>query len=815
MSWLREHVDLPPEVTSRDVADRLTAAGLQVEHVTAIGRDITGVVVARVIAVEELTGYNKPVRWVTVDDDTGIRQVICGATNFAAGDLVAYARPPATLPDGVAITARRTYDHVSDGMLCSGRELGLTDDHSGILTLETGLPLGADVVEVLGLADDVLDLSLNPDRGYALSIRGVAREVATAYSLPFRDPAVIDVPIPDGTGHPVRLVDSGCDRYVAACITDIDPAARSPIWLQRRLVLAGMRPISLVVDVTNHVMLELGQPLHAFDRDRLTGDIVVRRAAAGERLRTLDGVDRALDAGDLVIADDTGPIALAGVMGGESTEIRDETRTIVLESAHFDPVCVALTARRHRLASEASRRFERGVDHALAPSAAAVAGTMLQRLAGASAGGVTDVDERPSPVTIRCDPALPGRIAGLDYPSAVVEQRLVDVGCSVVGAADGQLDVTPPSWRPDLRRDVDLVEEVVRLEGYDRLPSTLPTAPGGRGLTRSQRLRRQLARTLAGDGYVEVLGSPFVDADVVPRLRLDTDDPRVPSVRLANPVSEAEPYLRASLLPGLFATVVRNVSRGLSDVALFEIGPVFRPSGDAVGAPRPAAGVRPSDADLAAIDAALPEQPQRIGLILSGERERSGWWGGGRPAEWGDAVESVRGLAAAVGLEVVVAADQHAPFHPGRCAALYVGDRLLGHAGELDPRVVAACDLPPRACAAEISLDVLVAAAPDVATAPRLSTYPVATVDVALVVTADVPAAAVESALRDGVGELLESLRLFDVYTGPQVGDGYKSLAYTLRLRAPDRTLTTDEVTAVRDAAVGEANRRTGAVLRT
>jgi phenylalanyl-tRNA synthetase beta chain len=814
MSWLRDYVDLP-DVEPRDVADRLTAAGLQVERVESIGGDIEGVVVARVLEIEEVIGQKKPIRWVRLSDGTDERRVICGATNFAVGDVVAYARPPATLPGGFEITARKTYGHISDGMICSGRELGISDEHDGILVLEPDLTLGTDVVAALDLRDDVFDISVNPDRGYALSVRGVAREVSTAYAVAFRDPAQVEVPPADGAAYDVRIdAPEGCFRYVARTLSGLDPTVSSPAWLARRLVLAGMRPISLMVDITNYVMLDLGQPLHAFDRARLRGSIVVRWATAGETLRTLDDVDRTLDPRDLVIADDTGPVALAGVMGGAATEIRSETTDVVLEAACFDPVSVSYSARRHRLGSEASRRFERGVDQGLAPSAAQLAVAMIAGLgAGTPSESVTDIDLRPPPPLITLDPDLPGRIAGVTYPATSVQARLRDVGCTVT-SSDAALEVTPPSWRPDLRLPVDLVEEVVRLEGYDGLPSTLPSAPAGRGLTRAQRLRRQVGRTLADDGYVEVLTSPFVDLASAQLLLFDAADPRTPSVRLANPISDEEPYLRSTLLPGLFAALARNVGRGLSDVALFETGPVFRAKPDAPSPPSLPPGARPTAEQLAALDAALPDQPNRVAAVLAGSRKRAGWWGPGRPASWPDAVGAVQTLARALGVEVSVAADQHAPFHPGRCAALHVGEVLLGHAGELHPRVVEACGLPSRSCAMEISLDALIDSAPEIAAAPLVSAYPPATLDIAVVVAVGVPSGDVAAALRAGAGELLESLRLFDVYAGDQLGEGRKSLAFTLRLRAQDRTLTAEEATGVRDAAVAEAASRCGAALR-
>jgi len=813
LSWLSSHLELPA-TSALDLANRLTEAGLKVEHIDRTGEQINGVVVASVVDIEDVPGQKKPIRWVTLDDGADRRQVICGATNFAVGDRIAYARPPATLPGGFRIDKKRAYGHESDGMICSERELGIGDDHSGILVLDGDHPLGADVVDELGLRDVVLDIAVNPDRGYALSIRGVARELAIAYGLDYDDPAAKEVPSYDAPGWDVVIDDpSGCDRYVARLVTGLDPTAQSPRWLRRRLALVGMRPISLAVDVTNHVMLDLGQPLHAFDRTRLRGAIVVRRARAGERIRTLDDVDRALDPADLVITDDSGPIAIAGVMGGASTEIDASTTDIVLESAHFDPVSVAYTARRHRLPSEASRRFERGVDDALAPAAAAAAAALLTRLGGASdAAAGTDADLRPRRPVVELDASLPSRLAGVDYDTETVVRRLADVGCEVSG--EHTLQVQPPSWRPDLRRDVDLVEEVVRLEGYSRLPVTVPSAPAGRGLTRRQRLRRTANRAIAAAGYVEVLTYPFVSEGVAAQLMLPEDDGRRPSVRVANPVSDEEPYLRPTLLPGLLNALARNVGRGLGDVALYETGPVFRRTADPGPPVRLPAETRPTDDQLARLEATLPYQPTHLAVALTGQREGAGWWGSGRAATWADAVEAARTVAASLGVQVDVRADVHAPWHPGRCAAIEVGGRLVGHAGELHPRVVEAMALPPRTSAMELRLDDLLDAAPAEVKAPAISPFPPATFDLALVVAAATPAAAVAAAVRDGVGPLLEELRLFDVYAGGQVGAGRKSLAFAVRLRAPDRTLTAEDVAAARDSAVAEAAQRCDAILR-
>ncbi|WP_431945775.1 phenylalanine--tRNA ligase subunit beta [Actinacidiphila sp. bgisy167] len=827
LSWLREYVDLPAGESGRDVQAKLISAGLEVETVEQLGAGLKGpLVVGKVLTIEELTGFKKPIRFCTVDVGTANgtgepQEIVCGATNFAVGDKVVVILPGGVLPGNFEISARKTYGRNSHGMICSARELGMGDDHDGIIVLPPEHEAGTDAIELLELVDEVLDIAVTPDRGYCLSMRGVARETAIAYGLPLRDPALLDVPGPNSYGYEVQVADPvGCDRFTARTVTGLDPEARSPIWLQRRLQKAGMRPISLAVDVTNYVMLELGQPLHAYDRHRIEGAIGVRRAQPGEKLTTLDGQVRVLDPEDLVITDNHGPIGLAGVMGGATTEIDDtgaSTTDVVIEAAHFDPVAIARTARRHKLSSEASKRFERGVDPQAAAAAAQRTVDLLVLLAGGTAeAGVTEVIAPSAPHTITIPADHPDKVAGMAYGRETVVRRLQQVGCDVYGA--DELIVTVPSWRPDLRDPNDLAEEVIRLEGYENLPSTLPKPPSGRGLTESQKLRRRVGRALAGAGYVEVQNYPFLGEAVFDQLGLDADDPRRVTATLANPLSDEEPALRTTLLPGLLGALRRNIGRGAHDLALFETGLVFRPSGEESAPPRLPVDRRPTDAEIAALDAALPPQPRHVAVVLTGAREQAGWWGTGRPAQWADAIEAGRVVAAEAGVELIVRQDQQAPFHPGRCAALCAvvdGEEVLvGAAGELHPRVIKAMHLPERTSALELDLGGLERASGGPVVAPRVSAFPVATQDVALVVDDSVPAAEVEGALRSGAGELLESLRLFDIFTGEQIGTGRKSLAYSLRFRAPDRTLTAEEASAARDAAVSAAAERTGAVLR-
>jgi phenylalanyl-tRNA synthetase beta chain len=828
VSWLTEHLETDERFTAEQLADAFVRVGIDVDEVASLG-DVTGpLVVGRVAEIEELTEFKKPIRYCMVevveaddaeDGEPRMRGIVCGASNFAEGDLVIVALPGAVLPGGFAIAARKTYGRVSDGMICSARELGLGEDHTGILVLPSGeAGAGDDAVELLGLDESAITLSITPDRGYALSIRGLSRELACALDVQYRDPAAIDVPAGEGAAFPVEIEDTdGCLRFVARRVTGVDPTAPTPWWIRRRLLLAGIRSISLAVDVTNYVMLETGQPMHAFDTPSLSGRIVVRRAAKGEKLTTLDDVEHELDPDDLVVADESGPISLAGVMGGASTEVRADSTDILLEAAIWDPPSVARAVRRHKLPSEASKRFERGVDPLLPPAALERAARLLREHAeGSIQPGRSDEGTPPLPPPVMIALGLPDRVAGVRYERGVTVRRLNQIGCGmeVVTAEDGvpSVMVQPPSWRPDLAGPADLVAEVLRLEGYDTIPAELPATKPGAGLTAAQRRRRAVSRALAEAGYVEVLPAPFVSSSTWDSMGLGPDDSRRRTVTLANPVEAGRGELATTLLPGMLDVLVRNVSRGARDVALFHIGQVVLPKGPQ--APMPAFGVgeRPSAAQLASLNAALPQQPTHVAVVLAGNRRRAGWWGPGEEAGWADAVRAAQIVAEASNVSLTVHAADLAPWHPGRCAQLLVGDLPVGYAGELHPKVVEALGLPKRTCAMELKLDGLPLS--DRRPAPAPSPHPPVLLDVALIVDSSVPAASVTDALRGGGGDLLEDLNLFDVFTGDQVGEGKRSLAYALRFRAPDRTLTVEEATAARDAAVTAAGERYGATLR-
>lgn len=827
-SWLREVVQAGApgwDVEPHDLEQALIRVGHEVEDIITLGPVTGPLKVARVTGIEELTEFKKPIRACTVDvGEERDRDIVCGATNFAVGDLVVVALPGATLPGDFQIATRKTYGRVSDGMICSASEISpaLGLGTSGILVLPPGTAEpGADAHAVLGLDDVVFDLAVTPDRGYAMSVRGIAREIACAYDLSFVDPAAVPALPVQGPALPVTIQPgTGVSRFALRPVTGVDPKALSPWWLRRRLMLSGIRPISPAVDVTNYVMLELGHPMHAHDSSRINGDFVVRFAEPGETVVTLDDVERTLDPGDVLIVDDAAVAAIGGVMGAGTTEIDGDTTDVLLEAAVWDPAAVSRTIRRLHLVSEAGRRYERSVDPAVSVAAIDRCAGLLAEIAGGTIeprltdwrGDPPRDDYSPPPVRMPVD--LPDRIAGVSYPDGATVRRLTQIGARVAADADPAfLVVTPPSWRPDLKQPADLVEEVLRLESLDVIPSVLPAAPAGRGLTAGQRRRRAVGKSLALSGFVEILTTPFLAAGVFDQWGLAADDPRRATTQVLNPLEAERPHLATTLLPGLLEALSRNVSRGFGDVALFSIAQVVHPTPHTRAVDLIPTDRRPTDAEIAVLDASLPHQPVHVGAVLAGLAEPRGpWAASGRAVEAADAFEAVRVIARACGVDARLQPAQQLPWHPGRCAQVVVDGAVVGHAGQLHPAVVERCGLPKGTCAVELDLDAvpIIERLP----APRVSPFPAVFQDLSLVVAAGVAAQSVIDAVRDGAGELLEDVTLFDVFTGPQVGEGHKSLTLALRFRAADRTLTEDEASAARDAALARAGELFGAQLR-
>ncbi|WP_296181938.1 phenylalanine--tRNA ligase subunit beta [uncultured Corynebacterium sp.] len=816
-------------VPAADMDSGFVRVGFETEGYAAVPESTGPVVIGQVVEIEELTQFKKPIRYCQVNvgkaNGTGeLQGIICGARNFRLNDYVVVALPGSELPGGFKIAARETYDHISNGMMCSGAELGLGAQANGIIVLgeEVADKVGEDARPIIGLYDTDFDVNITPDRGYALSARGLSREIASAFDLEFsdiaEDPSVAGIDTSAVPAAQGSLIDVTLDpatkaqRFGLRKVSGIDPQARTPFWLERELMLCGQRSVNLPTDITNYVMLLLGTPMHAFDANVIQGNLVVRNAEEGEKFETLDHVKRELSAEDVVICDANGIQSLAGVMGGTTSEISAETTDVVFESAIWDPITVARTSRRHKLSSESSRRFERGVDPAIVEAALDTACALLQRLAGGTIEEgrtlIGDVAKR-EPIALRT--AKASEYAGVDYSRETVIARLEEVGCTVVDEGE-MLQVMPASWRTDISMDVDLIEEVLRLEGLEDIPTVLPTPAGGRGLTPAQKRRRAIGHGLAYAGYAEVLPAPFVANDTFDVWGLDKDDARRRTVAVQNPLEADKAILSTTLLPNMLEAIGRNVARGRSDLALYGLQQVaFR---RAESSPMPSVEQRPSEQVVSDLLETLPEQPLHVVTVATGNIEHEGPWGEGRAYSYADSIESAQLVARAAGVDIELEAAQVLPWHPGRCAAVKVAgtDVVLGYAGELHPQVLEALNLPARTCAME--LDITAMPLEEKFPAPVLSSFPALHQDIALVVDEDVPAERVRATVEEGAGELIESVELFDIFRGEQLGEDKKSLAFQLLFRAADRTLTDEEVNEHRTAAAELAKQRLGAEMR-
>jgi phenylalanyl-tRNA synthetase beta chain len=804
LSWIRDFTPLDAPVA--DVVSALNQLGLEVEGVEQPGEEVTGVIAAQVLEVVAHPTSNKPLTLVDITTGDGLARVVCGAQNVVPGMVVPYAPPGATLPGGFTLERRKLAGEMSDGMLCSAKELGLGDDHSGILGLDPGAELGRDVRDVLGLDDVIFDLAVTPNRPDAMCIVGVARELAAHFSL--------DFVVPD----PLALADASVSSDVSVVIDDerrcpryLGRVARvilgpSPAWMAQRLVKAGMRPISNVVDVTNYVLLERNQPLHAFDLSRLAGrGIVVRLAHEGETMTTLDGVERTLTGEDLLICDaERAPQAIAGIMGGSTSEVSDTTTEILLESAYFERMGIARSSKRLKLRSESSARFERGIDpDAIAVNAERAMELLVQVASAQVAPDVVDV--YPAPVErarVRLRARRVNAVLGTELDAEDVWDSLAPLGIEL--DADSSGDANPsedgviasiPTFRPDLEREIDLVEEVARRIGFDRIGRTLPDTHGQVGmLTARQQERRTVADALVGLGLSEAITLSLVSPADLERAGAPLD--RV--VRATNPLRSEESVLRTAVLPGLLGAVAGNKAQGIGDVAVFEIGRVFLTATD-----RRRSG-----------DSPLPDEPEHVALVLAGTVRRRPVEDD-RPVDVYDAVDAVQVITEALGIEdVAVQSDALTGYRAGRAARVVVEGRDAGTVGEVAPEVLGALGLDAPVVAAELVLDTLLDAARRDRAFRAPSRFPASNVDLAFVLADSVPTADVLATLRGAVGDALEDVRLFDVFTSDAIGDGRRSLAFALRFRVVDRTLTDADVAALRQQAIDAVVTNHGAELR-
>lgn len=791
LNWLSEFIDLP----TTDVAElrrTLAMLGHEVEGVEVLEPGWTRVDVARVLTVDPHPNADK-VRVCTVTTGGDPITVVCGAWNFEADALVAFAHPGAVLPGDFEIGVRKIRGVESHGMICSEKELDLGEDAAGILVLEGDSPIGEPLESIVDLPDVLFDLDITPNRPDAMSMLGIARDLAAWYDVPFRVPQPQPPTVPGEAGISVTTEDpEGNPRFVARQVDGV--AVRpSPLWMRQRLRLAGIRPISNLVDVTNYVMLELGQPLHVFDADRIAGDsLTVRRAASGETLTTLDGVQRQLSAEDLVICDADGPTSLAGTMGGEHSEVSDSTRNALIEAAGWDPPTIMYMSRRHGLRSEASARFERGVDPNLPPLASARAAELILATGGGELreGWIDEIARPFEPTTLDLEVREVGRHLGEGFD----RERITDLLSRLHFGVEGEdtLRVKVPSYRPDVTRPIDLVEEIARLADYDTFGARLRLGTGG-GLSQSDRLTRRLRSGLTALGYNQAITIPFVMPAEVESFSAPDDHELNELVLVKNPLSEEEAVLRPTLLPGLLRVLRHNRNRGIGDVAVFEIGRVFH--------------ARPWNEDRR-----VPSQPTRLGLAATGVVGARTLAGEGHHADAHAALALMRHLTEELGLDVVLKQGRQPGYHPTRTAAVLAGGEVIGHVGELHPITARAFDLEGRVAVGEVDLEPLLAARASVEYEP-VSPYPPADFDLSFEVAADTPSSVLADRVAAAGAGLVESARVFDEFQGGSLPEDRKALAIRIRLRAPDHTLEASEIAEVR-AKMVEVAASQGAKLR-
>lgn len=796
-NWLKEFVDF--DLSPEELADLLTMLGLEIEGMRHVGHGLDDVVVARVEERAKHPNADK-LSLCKVNNGKEILNVVCGAQNFKSGDTVALAQIGAVLPGDFKIKRSKIRGEESCGMLCSERELGLSTESEGIMVLPPNLSLGMPLFDALGLKDTVFEVGLTPNRADCLSVLGIAREIAAKLDQRVKV-AVSDIietgrPIEECATVAVEAPDL-CPRYTARHISGctIGP---SPAWLVKRLDSVGMRSINNVVDVTNYVLMEYGHPLHAFDADLLAGcSIIVRRAAAGERFTTLDGQERVLAESDLTIRDAEKGVALAGIMGGENSEIREDTTNILLESAYFDPSAIRKSAKRLGIHTESSHRFERGADIAVLTRALDRAAALIVELAGGSiAKGVIDVcSAKILPRVIRYRVARSNELLGIVLSDHETTQLFNRLDFAVEQPEEGILQVTVPTYRVDIEREIDLVEEVARLNGYDQIPVTMPKARvfSDRS-TRHQRFERQLRALMAGEGFNEIINFSFMDPCVVDKMLLPSSDFRRSYVKLRNPLVEEHSVMRTSLLPGLLDTAARNLNYRSLDLRLFELRRVYLP-----------------------VDGQeLPHEPLCLAGLMSGLRRPEGWNETRENVDFYDVKGVVEGVFDNLGISPAsLAADRPEPFyHPGKSCLLMHGNEVLGSLGEIHPDVQENFDISQPVYYFEINFEKLVALSSDKRTITPPSRFPDICRDIALLVADETPAAAILATVRNLKISEIESAVVFDLYKGASIPSGQKSLAVRIRYRSHERTLTDEQVSGFHQRVVNSLLKELGATIR-
>jgi phenylalanyl-tRNA synthetase beta chain len=796
--WLKDYID--PGLDACKIAELLTLAGIEVGTVERFGPELPGVVTGKVIKMETHPGRSN-LTLVKVETGSELLDIVCGAKNFRVGDIVPVAKPGAELPGERRIEETILYGTVSSGMLCSAHELGLEIGlEDEILILDQTTKVGETIEKALDLDEEILTLELTPNRSDCLGLIGVAYEVASLtgakVKLPLTEPVEAGRKLEEVISIMVEDPEL-CPRYTARAVEKINIGS-SPLWMQLRLLKAGIRPISNVVDITNYVMWEYGQPLHAFDLDLLEGgQIIVRRGNTSETLITLDGVKRLLDQEVLVIADCKRAVGLAGVMGGENTEITTSTKTILIEAAAFNPTNIRRTARRYNLSSEASQRFEKGVNHEAVIDAQNRAAYLINKLVGGELmQGAIDINSSIiKPWQIEVDPARINKILGMQIPEQEIADIFKRLDLKVEVTAEKELIVTVPLRRPDLVIEEDLVEEVVRLYGYDQVPITLPT---GELLENREaypeRVKNLIKNILVSSGFYECITYSFINPVNLDFLKLPAGDPRRQVIPVQNPFSEEQSCMRTTLMPGLLRAMRHNISYRELDLLLFEIGIIYNPK----------------ELPLKS----LPEEKNKLTLMASGSIPKPNWLTASRPADFYVIKGALENVFSRLQINCVKYIEHAEPFtHPTRSARIMIDDYNLGFIGELHPDVAVEYEISQPVTVCELDLDYIVSRAAIVPRAESLPRYPAANRDLAIVVPKEINASIVEEAIKKTGGDLVSGIRLFDLYEGKQVPDGKRSLAYAITYRREEGTLTEAEINDLQKR-IEENLLKLGAVLR-
>ncbi|MDY6814604.1 MAG: phenylalanine--tRNA ligase subunit beta [Pseudomonadota bacterium] len=783
--WLREWVN--PNIGSQELIDQITMAGLEVDGFEPVAGEFSGVVVGEVQSVEPHPDADK-LRVCQVSDGEQTVQVVCGAPNVRAGLKVPFAVVGAVLPGNFKIKKARLRGQPSEGMLCSESELALSDNHEGLMELPEDAPVGQDVADYLKLNDITIDVDLTPNRSDCLSIKGIAREVGVLNSMVVAGPAIEPVEAVHSEVPDIRVeAPEGCPRYLGRVLRNVNLKAETPLWMQEKLRRSGIRSIDAAVDVTNYVMLELGQPMHAFDRDQISGGIIVRMARPAEKLVLLDGQEVKLTEDTLVIADHEKPIAIAGVMGGEHSGVSDKTRDLVLESAYFDPITLVGKARHYGLHTDASHRFERGVDYKLARDAMERATGLLMDIVGGEPGEIVEVasDEYlPADRTIDFREQRLADVLGMAIDRTTVEEILTRLGLHIDKLLKDGWRVSVPSFRPDITIEEDLIEEVGRIYGYNNLPVTEPT--GSLGLVAREEAKRPVSAIrnyFVAQGYQEAITYSFVDPKVQKLV-----DPEREGIPLANPISSDLSVMRTTLWSGLLKTVAYNQNRQQPRIRLFETGLRFEQAGERID-----------------------QQPMLAGVVVGGQYPEN-WANGRRTADFFDVKGELEGLFRLLGIEVRFLASQHPALHPGQTAELMRDGEPVGWLGRLHPQVQKNLELNGTILMFELFLNSIVTGY--VPNFKEISKFPEVRRDLAIIIGSDVAFADVERVARKHAGERLTALRAFDVYEGESLGEGNRSLALSLFWQHPERTLNEEEVHSLFTGVIDALKEELGATLR-